>query len=259
MPNRIITILGRLRQDIAACLTPEAIEAAARQAGHSWRKRAPRPRHHHLPLLDAGPPRQHRLSARRPFRRLVVHRFGLLPGPQATPAGGLSRPPGADRRDVPGRHGRRPPTGSGIASGSSTAPGSRCPTSPNCNAISASRGTRTGLRLPRGAVAGSVRRGDRDAAPLGDGAAADPRHGPGRGGRRRAGAGRCRAGRLGSARMLTSPGCTCAACTACSACISGGSSTSHRGVPGPGEVEAGAGGRAAPLAVGAGMVNRIRW
>jgi len=40
MPNRIITILGRLRQDLAACLTPEAIEAAARQAGHSWRKRA---------------------------------------------------------------------------------------------------------------------------------------------------------------------------------------------------------------------------
>jgi hypothetical protein len=39
MPNRIVTILGRLRQDLAACLTPEAIEAAARQAGHSWRKR----------------------------------------------------------------------------------------------------------------------------------------------------------------------------------------------------------------------------
>jgi hypothetical protein len=39
MPNRIVTILGRLRQDLAACLTPEAITAAARQAGHSWRKR----------------------------------------------------------------------------------------------------------------------------------------------------------------------------------------------------------------------------
>ncbi len=39
MPNRIVTILGRLRQDLAACLTPQAIEAAARQAGHSWRKR----------------------------------------------------------------------------------------------------------------------------------------------------------------------------------------------------------------------------
>jgi hypothetical protein len=39
MPNRIVTILGRLRQDLAACLTPEAITAAARQAGHSWRQR----------------------------------------------------------------------------------------------------------------------------------------------------------------------------------------------------------------------------
>ena len=39
MPKRIVTILGRLRQDLAACLTPEAITAAARQAGHSWRKR----------------------------------------------------------------------------------------------------------------------------------------------------------------------------------------------------------------------------
>jgi hypothetical protein len=39
MPNRIITILGRLRQDLAACLAPEAIEAACHQAQHSWRKR----------------------------------------------------------------------------------------------------------------------------------------------------------------------------------------------------------------------------
>jgi hypothetical protein len=39
MPNRIVTVLGRLRQDLAACLTPEAIQAAARQAGHSWRHR----------------------------------------------------------------------------------------------------------------------------------------------------------------------------------------------------------------------------
>src|SRR5881398_2315360 len=39
MPDRIFTILGRLRQDLAAALSPEAIEAAARRAGHSWRKR----------------------------------------------------------------------------------------------------------------------------------------------------------------------------------------------------------------------------
>ena len=39
MPTRIITILGRLRQDLAACLAREAIESACRQAQHSWRKR----------------------------------------------------------------------------------------------------------------------------------------------------------------------------------------------------------------------------
>ena len=39
MPPRIIPILGRLRQDISACLSKETIEDACRQAKHSWRKR----------------------------------------------------------------------------------------------------------------------------------------------------------------------------------------------------------------------------
>ena len=39
MPPRIIPILGRLRQDITACLSKETIEEACRQAKHSWRKR----------------------------------------------------------------------------------------------------------------------------------------------------------------------------------------------------------------------------
>jgi hypothetical protein len=39
MPPRIIPILGRLRQDISACLSKEIIEDACRQAKHSWRKR----------------------------------------------------------------------------------------------------------------------------------------------------------------------------------------------------------------------------
>src|SRR5688572_14219174 len=39
MPPRIIPILGRLRQDIAASLAPETIEEACRQADHSWRRR----------------------------------------------------------------------------------------------------------------------------------------------------------------------------------------------------------------------------
>jgi hypothetical protein len=39
MPPRIIPILSRLRQDIAAGLSKETIEEACRQANHSWRKR----------------------------------------------------------------------------------------------------------------------------------------------------------------------------------------------------------------------------
>jgi hypothetical protein len=39
MPPRIIPILDRLRQDIAAGLTQETIEQACRQCGYSWRRR----------------------------------------------------------------------------------------------------------------------------------------------------------------------------------------------------------------------------
>jgi hypothetical protein len=39
MPPRIIPILGRLRQDISACLSKETIEEACHQAKYSWRKR----------------------------------------------------------------------------------------------------------------------------------------------------------------------------------------------------------------------------
>jgi hypothetical protein len=39
MPPRIIPVLDRLRQDIAARLSKQAIEDACRHAGHSWRKR----------------------------------------------------------------------------------------------------------------------------------------------------------------------------------------------------------------------------
>jgi len=39
MPPRIIPVLGRLRQDIAAGLSPETIRDACRQAQHSWRSR----------------------------------------------------------------------------------------------------------------------------------------------------------------------------------------------------------------------------
>src|SRR4029077_9700499 len=39
MPPRIIPILERLRQDIAAGLTKETIEEACRQCSYSWRRR----------------------------------------------------------------------------------------------------------------------------------------------------------------------------------------------------------------------------
>src|SRR3954471_10831133 len=39
MPPRIIPILGRLRQDIAADLAKETIEQACRQVNSSWRRR----------------------------------------------------------------------------------------------------------------------------------------------------------------------------------------------------------------------------
>jgi hypothetical protein len=39
MPPRIIAILARLRQDLAACLGPEAIRQACRDEGQRWRER----------------------------------------------------------------------------------------------------------------------------------------------------------------------------------------------------------------------------
>ena len=39
MPPRMMTVVDRLRQDVTAVLTPEAIEGACRQARHSWRNR----------------------------------------------------------------------------------------------------------------------------------------------------------------------------------------------------------------------------
>lgn len=39
MPPLIIPVLDRLRQDLAACLAPEAIRDACRREGHAWRQR----------------------------------------------------------------------------------------------------------------------------------------------------------------------------------------------------------------------------
>src|SRR5438270_1363970 len=40
MPPRIIPVLARLRQDIAAAISTSTIEQACKQVGHKWRKRA---------------------------------------------------------------------------------------------------------------------------------------------------------------------------------------------------------------------------
>jgi len=37
--RRLDTVLRSVRQDVAQLLSPESIEAACRQAGHSWRNR----------------------------------------------------------------------------------------------------------------------------------------------------------------------------------------------------------------------------
>ena len=39
MPNPIMPVLARLRQDVAQCLTPDAIRDACREVGYSWRNR----------------------------------------------------------------------------------------------------------------------------------------------------------------------------------------------------------------------------
>ena len=192
----------RLRQDIAARSSgPTRSEAACREARHSWRERTPRPRHHRLPVPAPGPPRQHRLPARRPLRRLGLHRQRLLPGPQAAPPGRL--PTLLERVAAT----LRSATAEGAAwlghrvwiiDGSSFS----MPDVPELQRHFGQPAGSAGLRLPRGQVAGPVRPRDRHAAPLGAGARADPRHvagGPAsreRAGARRRGAGRSRASAL---------------------------------------------------------------
>src|SRR5262245_42210117 len=59
----------------------------------------PRPRRRHHPVPAPGPPRRHRLLARRRARLLDLHRQRLLRGPRAT---AVARLPPAARGDHPG-------------------------------------------------------------------------------------------------------------------------------------------------------------
>ena len=197
----------------------------------SLARRRPRPGHHRLPVPAPGPPRQHRLPARRPLRRLDLHRQRLLPGPQAAAPGRLPAAPGGDRRARCGR----PPTGrtagAATGSGSSTARASRCPTSPSCGGTSASPPASA-----RGAASPWPSGWRSSTSPPGCSCASAPAPlrthemcqlaADLRGAGRRATS--CWA-TAASARMPTWP-CWCGAgCTACSASTSGRSSTSRPG------------------------------
>ena len=137
MPPRIVPILDRLRQDLAATLTEEAIEAACRQAGHRWRERLLGPATtiylFLLQVLHGNTACQHVVhfggraftdgaycQARKRLPLDVVHRL-------------LERTAETVRSATAEGRG-----GSGIASGWSTAPASRCPTPPSCRPGSAS-------------------------------------------------------------------------------------------------------------------------
>ncbi len=128
MPPRIIPILGRLRQDIAAGLSKETIEGRAASVttpgGDGSSTRPPPSTCSYSRSSTATPPAS--MSSTSATGRSPA---ALLPSSKAAPAGRLSlrslemiaatspRPPPRADRD-----------GSGIGSGSSTAPASPCPT-----------------------------------------------------------------------------------------------------------------------------------
>ena len=131
--TRFATILPRLRQDLAACLTPEAVTepAVGRDTPGGGGSLTPS-----RPFISscsrsstAIPPALSSTSAAGPSPT------ALLSGPQTPPACVFQRRAGADRRRRPSRHRRRSPTGSATGSGSSTARASRCPTLPSYSGL----------------------------------------------------------------------------------------------------------------------------
>ena len=255
MPPRIVTILGRLRQDLAAELSPDAIEQACQEEKYSWRDRVLNPVDHGLLVPPPDPPRQHRLSARRPLRPMELHRQRLLRRAEAAPPGG---PPSPRRRRSP----QRVRTAATAASTWHRAPGlaprrvelldARHPRV--AGGVRPARRPAEGVRVPGRQVPGAVRPGHRHAPARRAGAAAVARDVAVRGGHRRAcsPATSCSA-TAASAPTPTSPSSSTASCTGCSACTSVRSSTSHRAGPraaGEGQ-EARRGDDPAALAVGA--------
>ena len=194
MPPRIIPILARLRQDITAALSKETIEEACRQEKYSWRKRLLDPATtvylFLLQVLHGNTACQH-----------VVH-FGCWTFTDSAYCQARKRLPlavfhwllektAAAFRSATSSDSRWLGHRVWLVDGSSFS-------MPDDTRIAAplrpARRPAQGLRLPRGQVAGAVRSHHRHAAPLRDGAAADPRDVAGRGDLARAGARRHRAG-----------------------------------------------------------------
>ncbi len=163
MPVRIVTILGRLKQDLADGLSREAIEQACKQEKYSWRAADARSGHDRLSVYPPDPSRQHRLFARGPLRPMELHRCRLLCRAEAAPPGGPPPPCCADRRECPdGDDGpidlARPP---GLAPRRVELLDARHPRA--AGGIRPAQRPAAGMRLPGRQVSGTLRPGHRHA------------------------------------------------------------------------------------------------
>lgn len=143
-----------------------------------------RPRRHGLALPPPGPPRQHRLPARRPLRSVGLQRHGLLQGAAATAAAGVPDPDRAGRRDAPlgDRRGRPLARPSGVDRRRHGLLDGRRPRTPE--PLRPAFGPASRLRVPHGPSGRPDRSGDRHAFARREQPDADPRHvadGPRRG------------------------------------------------------------------------------
>src|SRR4051794_5276032 len=161
----------------------------------SLARRRPQPHHDRLPVPAPGPARQHRLSARRPLRRLDLLRQRLLPGPPAVAPGSLAAPPGG-HRDAPAAHhraGQPLARSSGLDRRRLQLLDARRPRL--AAALRPAPVPTPGVRLPPGQAPGRLRPLDRPAPAGGGRPAVDPRDEPTAGRARGVGPGRWPAGR----------------------------------------------------------------
>ena len=174
MPLRIVTILGRLKQDLADELSPEAIEQACKEEKYSWRQRMLDPVTtvylFILQILHGNTACSH-----------VVH-FGRWKFTDTAYCAARKRLPLAVLRRLAERIAARVRT---ATTAQSTWHGHRVwlldgssfsmPDTPELQAASVSPRPATGMRVPGRQVPGAVRPGHRDAPAGRAGAAAVPR------------------------------------------------------------------------------------